>query len=82
VGQGSFSAEIALKGQEGESYEVRERLLVLNRENKGKKRSYISADRPAPKDFGLASFKLARTEFSFTGEKELTSTVVGDCQVR
>ena len=49
---------------------------------KGKQRSYISAGCPAPKGFGLASFKLARTEFSFLGGKELSSTVVGDCRVR
>jgi DNA-binding beta-propeller fold protein YncE len=147
VGQGSFSAQIALKGQEGESYEAKGRLLVFNGENKGKpvlfgqiysarpfatsfvitfevqrirkgaygtaltatlppalrswgnltgiemslarkygfkgkKRSYISAGCPAPKGFGLASFRLARTEFSFTGGRELSSTVVGDCRVR
>jgi hypothetical protein len=49
---------------------------------KGKQRSYISAGCPAPKGFGLASFKLARTEFSFNGGAELASTVVGDCRVR
>src|SRR6188474_318949 len=36
VGRGSFSAEIALKGQEGESYEARGQLLVFNGEVKGK----------------------------------------------
>ncbi|HXR30353.1 MAG TPA: NHL repeat-containing protein [Solirubrobacterales bacterium] len=147
VGRGSFSAEIALKGQEGESYEARGQLLVFNGEVKGKpvlfgqiysprpfatsfvipfevaelgkgaygtvlsatlpktlrswgnltgiemrlsrkygfkgkRRSYISAGCPAPKGVGLASFKLARTEFAFNGGKELASTVVGDCRVR
>jgi hypothetical protein len=147
VGRGSFSAEIALKGQEGEAYEANGKLLVFNGENegkpvlfgqiysprpfatsfvitfavkrqrkgtygtslaatlpkalrswgnltaiemklerrygfKGKQRSYISAGCPAPKGFGLASFRLARTEFSFNGGKELSSTVVGDCRVR
>jgi hypothetical protein len=147
VGQGSFSAQIALKGQEGEGYAASGRLLVFNGEAggkpvlfgqiysprpfatsfvitfdvkelskgaygtvltttlppalrswgnltaiemklerrygfKGKQRSYISAGCPAPKGFGLASFKLARTEFSFNGGKELASTVVGDCRVR
>jgi hypothetical protein len=147
VGQGSFSAQIALKGQEGESYEAKGRLLVFNGENKGKpvlfgqiysarpfatsfvitfevrkirkgaygtaltatlppalrswgnltaiemelerkyafkgeKRSYISAGCPAPKGFGLASFKLAETSFAFVGGKELSSTVMGDCRVR
>jgi hypothetical protein len=147
VGQGSFSAQIALKGQEGEGYAAGGRLLVFNGEVagkpvlfgqiysprpfatsfvitfevselrkgaygtvlsatlpkalrswgnltaiemklsrrygfKGKQRSYISAGCPAPKGFGLASFRLAKTEFSFLGGKELESTVVGDCRVR
>ncbi len=147
VGRGSFSAEIALRGQEGEAYEVGGQLLVFNGEVKGKpvlfgqiysprpfatsfvipfevekikkgaygttlnatlpkalrnwgnltaiqmrlsrrygyqgkRHSYISAGCPAPKGFGLASFKLARTEFSFNGGVELASTVVGDCRVR
>ena len=145
VGQGSFSANIALKGQEGESYPAQGRLLVFNGEEKGKpvlfgqiyaahpfatsfvitfkvtqaakgtygtvlqaelpkalrswgdltgiqmslsrryhyqgrSHSYISAGCPAPKGFGGASFKLARTSFAFTGGKELASTVVGDCR--
>ncbi|HXS32866.1 MAG TPA: NHL repeat-containing protein [Solirubrobacterales bacterium] len=147
VGQGSFSAEIALKGQEGESYATSGRLLVFNGEAKGKpvlfaqiyaahpfatsfvitfavskikkgaygtaltttlpkalrswgnltaikmklsrrygfegkRHSYLSAGCPAPKGFALASFRLARTAFSFNGGKELESTVAGDCRVR
>ncbi|HXR29760.1 MAG TPA: NHL repeat-containing protein [Solirubrobacterales bacterium] len=35
VGSGSFSAEIALKGQEGEAYEAAGQLLVFNGEEKG-----------------------------------------------
>ena len=49
---------------------------------KGKSHSYVSAGCPAPKGFGLASFKLARTEFSFSGGTALDTTVVGDCRVR
>jgi DNA-binding beta-propeller fold protein YncE len=147
VGQGSFTAQIALKGQEGESYETKGRLLVFNGKEgrkpvlfgqiysahpfatsfvitfqvqkiskgaygtslsatlpkalrswgnltgiemelsrrygfEGKHHSYISAGCPAPKGFGLASFRLARTGFSFIGGKELSTTVVGSCQVR
>jgi NHL repeat len=147
VGRGSFEANIALKGQEGESYAARGQLLLFNGLEKGKpvlygqiysahpfatsfvivfaverikkgsygtaltatlpaslrswgdltaiemklerrygyegkQRSYISAGCPAPKGFGLASFKLARTSFSFTGGEELSSTVAGDCRVR
>jgi hypothetical protein len=48
----------------------------------GQQRSYISAGCPAPKGFGLASFSLARTAFSFAGGKELSSTVSGTCKVR
>lgn len=147
VGSGSFSAEIALMGQEGESYDARGRLLVFNGENhgkpvlfgqiysahpfatsfvitfavskiahgsygtalsatlpkalsswgnltgiemklsrrygyEGKRHSYISAGCPAPKGFGLASFGLARTAFSFSGGHELSTTVAGSCKVR
>jgi hypothetical protein len=147
VGRGSFSANIALKGQEGESYAAKGQLLVFNGTEKGKpvlfgqiyaahpfatsfvivfqvskiakgdygtaltavlpaslrswgdltgiemnlsrrygyegkQRSYISAGCPAPKGFQLASFKLARTSFSFTGGKEISSTVTGDCRAR
>jgi hypothetical protein len=147
VGRGSFSANISLKGQEGESYDAKGQLLVFNGEEKGKpvlfgqiysaspfatsfvivfkvskirkgdygtaltttlpaslrgwgdltgiqmslsrtysykgkRRSYVSAGCPAPKGFKLASFKLAKTSFSFGGGKELTSTVTGDCRAR
>lgn len=147
VGRGSFSANIALKGQEGESYEAKGQLLVFNGEVKGKpvlfgqiyaahpfatsfvitfkfatvkkgdygtsltatlpaslrswgdltgiemnlsrkyhykgqSRSYISAGCPAPKGFSKASFKLARTSFSFTGGTQLSSTVSGVCKAR
>jgi hypothetical protein len=147
VGQGSFNAQIALKGQEGEGYAAGGRLLVFNGEKggkpvlfgqiysprpfatsfvivfevselrkgaygtvlsatlpkalrswgnltaiemklsrkygfKGKQRSYISAGCPAPKGFSLASFRLAKTQFSFLGGKEIESTVTGDCRVR
>lgn len=147
VGKGGFSANISLKGQEGESYTANGRLLVFNGVEKGKpvlfgqiysaspfatsfvivfkvskiekgdygtaltatlpaslrswgdltgiemslsrkysfkgkQRSYVSAGCPAPKGFGLASFKLAKTTFSFGGGKELSSTVTGDCKAR
>jgi hypothetical protein len=48
----------------------------------GKRHSFISAGCPAPKGFGLASFKLARTAFAFTGGKELFGTVLGSCRAR
>jgi hypothetical protein len=48
----------------------------------GKSHSYLSAGCPAPKGFGLALFKLARTAFSFNGGKELESRVTGECRVR
>jgi hypothetical protein len=147
VGKGSFAANIALRGQEGESYATNGDLLVFNGEDKGKpvlfgqiyaahpfatsfvitfkvsrlakgaygtaltatlppalrswgdltrigmslsrryayrgkSHSYISAGCPAPEGFGLASFRLAKTSFSFTGGKELSSTVTGSCKAR
>lgn len=147
VGRGSFTANIALKGQEGESYAAKGQLLVFNGEAggkpvlfgqiyaahpfatsfvitfkfskikkgeygtslsatlpaalrswgdltgiqmnlsrhyhyKGKSRSYISAGCPAPKGSHLASFKLARTSFSFAGGTQLSSTVSETCKAR
>jgi hypothetical protein len=147
VGRGSFSANIGLKGQEGESYEAKGQLLVFNGEAKGKPvlfgqiyaahpfatsfvivfkfskikkgeygtalsatlpaslrswgdltgiqmnlsrryhfqgkpRSYISAGCPTPKGVHQASFPLARTSFSFTGGKQLSSTVSETCKAR
>jgi hypothetical protein len=147
VGRGSFSAEIALPGQEGESYAAVGHLLLFNGEAKGKhvlfgqiysahpfatsfvipfeigqrgkgtyrtvlsatlpkalrswgnltgiemnlqrtysykgaRHSFLSAGCPAPKGLDLASFKLARTSFSFDGGMRLSSTVLDDCRVR
>lgn len=48
----------------------------------GKRHSFLSAGCPAPKGFGLASFKLARTAFSFSGGEKLATTVTGECRVR
>jgi DNA-binding beta-propeller fold protein YncE len=145
VGQGSFSADIALKDQE--AYATNGKLLVFNGKSHGKevlfgqiysprpfatsfvivfkvqkiargaygtrlsaalpkalsawgnltgiqmtlsrryayageRRSYLSAGCPAPKGAGLASFKLARTEFAFGGGERLASAVAGSCRVR
>lgn len=147
VGRGSFSANIALRGQEGESYEAKGQLLVFNGEAKGRPvlfgqiyaahpfatsfvivfkfskirkgaygtalsatlpaslrswgdltgiqmnlsrryhykgepRSYISAGCPVPKGVHQASFRLARTSFSFAGGKQLSSTVSETCKAR
>jgi hypothetical protein len=147
VGSGSFAAEIALRGQESESYEAKGRLLVFKGERKGKpvlygqiysahpfatsfvitfalkqrrkgaygtvlsatlpramrawgnltaiemklkrrygyrgkRHSFLSAGCPAPKGFGLATFRLARTAFAFSGGKQLSSVVTGSCKVR
>ncbi len=49
---------------------------------KGHRHSFLSAGCPAPKGFKLASFRLARTSFSFAGGKHLASTVTGDCRAR
>jgi hypothetical protein len=147
VGRGGFSADIALRGQEAESYEASGQLLVFNGESKGKPvlfgqiyaahpfatsfviifklskikkgaygtllsatlpaslrswgdltgiqmnlsrryhykgkpRSYISAGCPTPKGVHQASFRLARTSFSFAEGTQLSSTVSGVCQAR
>jgi len=147
VGSGSFSAEIALRGQEGESYAAKGRLLVFKGEVKGEpvlygqiysahpfatsfvitfdigqrrkgtygtvlsatlpkalrswgnltgiemslqrrysykghRHSFLAAGCPAPKGLNLASFKLARTSFSFIGGTRLSSTVLDECRVR
>jgi DNA-binding beta-propeller fold protein YncE len=47
----------------------------------GEQRSYLSAGCPAPKGAGIASFKLARTEFAFGGGEKLAGAVAGSCRV-
>lgn len=61
VGRGSFSAEIALKGQEGESYDTTGKLLVFNGENKGKPALFgqIYAAHPFATSFVIV-FKIAK----------------------
>jgi len=147
VGRGSFSAEISLRGQEGQSYAANGQLLLFNGEvkqkhvlfgqiysahpfatsfvipfaigqrqkgtyatvlsatlpgalrswgnltaiemslkrtysYKGARHSFLAAGCPAPKGLDLASFKLARTSFSFDGGMRISSTVLDDCRVR
>jgi DNA-binding beta-propeller fold protein YncE len=48
----------------------------------GARRSYISADCPAPAGFPGAVFPLARTSFAFAGGPKLTSVVIRSCKVR
>jgi len=49
---------------------------------KGKSRSYLSAGCPAPKGFPGAVFPLVRASFGFSGGKELSSVLSGNCEVR
>jgi hypothetical protein len=49
---------------------------------KGTRHSFLSAGCPAPKGLRLASFKLARTSFDFSGGKKLSTTVSGSCKAR
>ena len=48
----------------------------------GRRHSFISSGCPAPKGFPGAVFPLARTSFSFTGGKKLTSTLSSTCKAR
>jgi len=48
----------------------------------GHRRSFLSGSCPTPKGVGLASFPLARTSFSFTGGKNVKSTLIETCKVR
>jgi hypothetical protein len=50
--------------------------------HRGRRHSFISAGCPAPKGFPGADFPLARTSFSFTGGKKLTSTLTSTCKAR
>jgi hypothetical protein len=49
---------------------------------KGKRHSYVSAGCHTPKGVPAASFKLARTTFSFTDGRALGTTVGGECRAR
>ncbi len=50
--------------------------------HKGQKLSYASASCPAPKGFSAASFPLAKASYEFSGDRELSSTLVRECKVR
>ena len=49
---------------------------------KGRRHSFLSAGCPAPKGFRVASFKLARASFSFSGGTKLSNTVSSSCKAR
>jgi hypothetical protein len=49
---------------------------------RGASHSYLSAGCPAPKGFSGAVFSLARTSFSFSGGRTLTSVLSENCKVR
>lgn len=48
----------------------------------GKRKSFLSANCPTPKGVPIASFKLARTSFSFERGPKLSSTLTDECRVR
>lgn len=48
----------------------------------GSRHSYVSANCPAPKGFGVVVFPLARTSFSFAGGTSLSTTLTDTCKVR
>ena len=47
----------------------------------GKRRSFLSANCPTPKDVGTASFNLARTSFTFVSGRKVSSTLSDSCRV-
>jgi hypothetical protein len=57
--------------------------MVLDRSftSHGEKRSYVSADCPAPKGFPGVVFPLAKTVFSFEGGPKLSSVLNRSCRV-
>jgi hypothetical protein len=58
--------------------------LTLKRQYRsgGRDRSYISAGCPAPGDFTVITFPLARASFGFEDGRVLTSTIVRTCRVK
>jgi hypothetical protein len=46
----------------------------------GERRSYLSADCPAPAGFPSASFPLVRASYGFVGEKTVSDTLVRTCR--
>jgi hypothetical protein len=48
----------------------------------GKRRSYLSAECPAPKGFPGATFPFAKASFAFGGRGTLTSTLTRSCRAR
>lgn len=48
----------------------------------GQRRSYLSADCPAPKGFTLASFAFAKASFGFADGRVLSQTMVRQCKAR
>jgi hypothetical protein len=58
--------------------------MSLNRtySYRGKKMSYASASCPALEGFPGASYPLAKASYEFSGDRNLSSTLVRDCKVR
>lgn len=56
--------------------------LSRNYRHRGERRSFLSASCPTPKSINLAFFRLAKTQFSFTGGINVSSTLTETCKVR
>lgn len=56
--------------------------LSRNYRHRGERRSFLSASCPTPKGLNLALFRLAKTQFSFTGGIDVSSTLTETCKVR
>jgi len=65
----------------GKAGYITELSLALGNPRGGAKTPFLTADCPAPKGFGGASFAFARATFDFGGPK-LISTLTRNCQVR
>lgn len=56
--------------------------LSRNYRHRGERRSFLSASCPTPKAINVALFRLAKTEFSFTGGTDVSSTLTETCKAR
>jgi hypothetical protein len=48
----------------------------------GERRSFLTAGCPTPKGVGVAAFKLARTSFSFTDGRSVSSVLSDSCRAK
>lgn len=56
--------------------------LARSYRHRGERRSFLSASCPTPRNINLTLFRLAKTQFSFTGGTDVSSTLTETCKVR